>query len=184
MNPENSNQLCLRGSLLLADPSLQDETFRRTVLLLTEHRHDEGAHGYVLNRPFGKNAGQLLGSAEFKPLAQVPVFLGGPVSQEQLTFAALSWHDSEGLRWTTHLTREDAIHRMETGEHVRAFIGYSGWSSGQLENELKRRSWIISRPDASLLTSDPGAGLWKEILCGMGPYYQLLAGMPDDPGLN
>ena len=56
MNLEDPTRLCLRGSLLLADPSLHDPNFHRTVLLLTEHRHDAGAHGYILNRPFGKTA--------------------------------------------------------------------------------------------------------------------------------
>src|SRR5687768_15479216 len=143
MTPEDSSQLCLSGSLILADPSLQDPNFRRAVLLLTEHRHDQGAHGYILNRPLGKSAGELLAAPEFKALAGVPVFAGGPVSPEQLTFASLSWQPGSGtLTWATHLTREDAADRIQQGESVRAFVGYSGWGSGQLENELKQRSWI------------------------------------------
>ena len=185
MNPDDPPQLCLRGSLLLADPSLRGGSFHHTVLLLTEHRHDEGAHGYVLNRPFGKNAGHLLHGPEFKALAKVPVFVGGPVSQEQLTFAAFSWQTGPGvLSWATHLTREDAIRRCETGEQVRAFVGYSGWSGGQLENEIKHRSWIVSRPSEAILTRENGEALWGEILTSMGPWYELLSKMPDDPGLN
>ncbi len=185
MTPDESSQLCLRGSLILADPSLQDANFHRTVLLLTEHRHDEGAHGYVLNRPVGKLAGELLPAPEFEPLAAVPVFVGGPVSQEQLTFVAFKWEaDSSTLVWTTHLTRDDAMHRLEAGETVRAFIGYSGWSGGQLEGELKRRSWITRKPDRTILMGKNDKSLWSDLLSDMGPWFHLLSKMPDDPGLN
>ena len=185
MNLEDSIQLCLRGSLILADPSLQDSNFHRTVLLLTEHRHDEGAHGYVLNRPLGKLAGELLEGPEFKRLADVPVFVGGPVSQEQLTFASFVWQDDPGtMVWTTHLTRDDAVLRKERGESVRAFLGYAGWAGGQLENELKQRSWITCRPEKTILQPDNAEGLWSELLSSMGPWHHLLSRMPDDPGLN
>ncbi|HEX2749743.1 MAG TPA: YqgE/AlgH family protein [Verrucomicrobiales bacterium] len=185
MTPDDSSQLCLRGSLILADPSLQDSNFHRTVLLLTEHRHDEGAHGYVLNRPLGKTAGDLLTASEFKPLAKIPVYAGGPVSTEQLTFVALKWEAGSGsLLWTTHLTREDAKQRFENGETVRAFVGYSGWSGGQLESELKRRSWITRKPDRSVLQSHNSGSLWSDLLSSMGPWFHLLSKMPDDPGLN
>jgi putative transcriptional regulator len=185
MIPEDSSQLCLRGSLILADPSLQDPNFHRTVLLLTEHRHDQGAHGYILNRPLGKTAGDLLSAPEFKALASVPVFAGGPVSQEQLTFAAFSWQKDPGsLKWATHLTREDAEDRLENGETVVAFVGYSGWGGGQLENELKQRSWITCKPDPSILNPENSTRLWNNLLSGMGPWFHLLSKMPDDPSLN
>jgi len=185
MITDDSSQLCLRGSLLLADPSLRDSNFNRAVLLLTEHRHDQGAHGYILNRPLGQTTGELLSAPEFRPLAGVPVFMGGPVSTEQLTFAAFTWKKSSGtLAWTTHLTREDAEARLAKGDTVRAFVGYSGWAEGQLENEIKQRSWITCKPAAELLRPDNAATLWSDLLKGMGPWYHLLSNMPDDPGLN
>lgn len=185
MNPDDPSQLCLRGSLLLADPSLQDASFHRTVLLLTEHRHDHGAHGYILNRPANQTAGQLLPAPEFKALAKVPVYLGGPVSPEQLTFAAFSWKKSAGaFEWTTHLTKDDAEARLSRGETVRAFVGYAGWAEGQLETEIKHRSWIPCKPAAALLESDNADTLWSELLKSMGPWFHLLSKLPDDPGLN
>ena len=185
MLPEDPTRLCLQGSLLLAEPALQDPGFRRTVLLLTEHRPDDGAHGYVLNRPMGKSAGELLPEADLGDLAEVPVFTGGPVSPEQLTFAALTWDPgAETLLCTTHLTREDALARLHRGESVRAFVGYSGWAAGQLENELQHRSWITCRPVPAVADPDSVPLLWRDLLRGMGPYYQLLSGMPEDPGLN
>lgn len=184
MSIEDSSQLCLKGSLLLAEPALREPTFHRAVILLDEHQHDLGAHGFILNRPSGQTAGDLLPSADFAALAAVPVYYGGPVQTEQLTFAALSWHAAEGLRCATHLTREDAIHRIRSGEHVRAIIGYSGWGAGQLENEIKHRTWIIAKPDESVADPAQSAGLWTTILDRMGPWFRLLSRAPDDPTLN
>ncbi len=184
MSHEEPSQLCLKGSLLLAEPSLREPTFHRTVILLTEHRHDLGAYGYVLNQPTGQTAGELLTSSDFAALATIPVFLGGPVETGQLTFASLNWEASAGLSYQTHLTREDAMRRIKEGEHVRALVGYSGWGAGQLENEIKQRSWIVAKPDASVADPANSSSLWTAILNRMGPWFRLVSRAPDDPSLN
>ena len=185
MSHEAQSWTSLSGSLLLADPALQDPNFNRTVLLLTDHRREHGAHGYVMNRPLGRTVGDLLPGAEFAPLASTPVMIGGPVSQEHLTFAAFAWQARPArLSWTTHLTVEDAVRRAAAGEAVRAFVGYAGWTAGQLEEELGQRAWITASPHAAVLR-DGGAGrMWHDILHAMGPYYRLIADTPEDPSLN
>ena len=182
---DNPGPLNLRGSLILADPSLRDPNFARTVLLLTDHERDQGAHGYVLNRPMGKRVGELLTDPVFQPLAEVPIFHGGPVSPERLTFASLSWDGVAGrLDFTTHLSVDDARLFRQGGGEVRAFIGYSGWGEGQLENELKQRAWITRKPAPEVVAMSSPATLWEELLRSMGPHFGLLARMPEDPSLN
>lgn len=168
---------------MLADPSLRDPNFTRTVLLMTDHEQADGAHGYVLNRPVGKTVGDLLPS--LLPLAAVPVFIGGPVGQERLTFAELVWdEDRKRVIYSTHLSVENALERQACGGNLRAFLGYSGWAGGQLENELKQRAWIPLRPAAAALSLDNSGGLWAKLLGTLGPLYQLMAQMPEDPSLN
>ncbi len=182
---DNPGQLCLRGSLMLADPSLRDPNFFRTVLLLTEHRPDMGAHGYVLNRPMGKTVGDLLSGTEFAALARIPVFIGGPVSQEKLTFAAMTWDaEAQKLNFTTHLSVSDAKRHHLEGEAVSAFVGYSGWSEGQLENELRQHAWITRKAAPDVIAPRQPDALWASLLTSMGPYFGLLARMPEDPSLN
>ena len=182
---DNPGPLCLRGSLMLADPSLRDPNFVRTVLLLTEHDAELGAHGYVLNRPLGKNVGELLAGAQFKSLADVPVYIGGPVSQEKLTFAMLSWDGSVSkLNYTTHLSVSDAKNLHEEGGNIRAFVGYSGWAEGQLENELRQHAWITRKPVPTIVNMAHPELMWTQLLSSMGPWYGLLARMPEDPSLN
>ena len=185
MNFEDDTSPSLRGQLLLADPSLRNDTFCRTVLLITTHGTDVGAHGYVLNRPLGQSVGELLPGAEFGPLAEIPVFIGGPVEPEQLMFASFVWDkNQEIIRWETHLDTDEAIARLEAGRLVRGFAGYSGWSSGQLEGELKRRSWIACAAKCTVLRSQHVETLWRDILSELGPFYRLIAHSPEDPSLN
>lgn len=182
---DNPGPVNLRGALILADPSLRDPNFAKTVLLLTDHEVDQGAHGYVLNRPMGKKVGDLLKDAAFQGLAEVPIFHGGPVSPERLTFALLAWDEAAGrLSFTTHLSVDDARSLRQGGGEVRAFVGYSGWAEGQLENELRQRAWITRKPAREVVTMTRPEMLWEDLLRSMGPRYGLLAKMPDDPSLN
>lgn len=182
---DDSEQLSLKGSLILADPSLRDPNFFRSVLIVTEHQHDKGAHGYILNRPFGKLVGDVLAADEFSELREVPIYIGGPVGQEHLTFASFHWKGEKNrLQFTTHLSTQEAIRRRRAGETVRAFLGYAGWSEGQLEVELRHKSWITRKAPDTVLKAASTKELWAEMLAGMGPWYRLLAGIPENPSLN
>jgi len=185
MEFDDNEALCLRGSLILANPSLRDSGFSRSVLLLTSHSLEEGAMGYILNKPTGKVVGELLALEDFQELGQVPVLYGGPVGQEHLTFASFTWNGDSGvLDFVTHLSTADAARRFREGYALRAFVGYSGWSSGQLESELKQRAWITGRPDAILLDLAGAETMWRMLLRRMGPWFHLLAETPEDPTLN
>lgn len=182
---DEPSQVSYGGSLILADPSLTDPNFNRTVLLLTEHRPDKGAHGYILNRPLGKTVKDVLPAAGFNTLAAVPLFIGGPVGQEQLTFASFTRRGKgRSLLWATHLSKEQAEARMAAGETIRAFVGYSGWAEGQLENELRHHSWILRKAEGVDLNPQTSPRLWARLLGTMGPYYRLLAATPENPSLN
>lgn len=179
-----------KGSLILADPSLKEPTFFQSVLLLTEHSMDEGAFGYILNRPLGRTVGELLteeilSDAHHEKLSKVPVFLGGPVNREHLTFSAFGWSEAEAeLQYNTHLSAAEAVmHQME-GFHIRAFVGYSGWSEGQLEDEMESNSWITHKPEPEVIDLSKVDGLWKLLLRDLSPWHKLIADEPDDLGLN
>jgi putative transcriptional regulator len=186
MEFEDQQQINLTGSLLLADPSLRDPGFGRSVVLLARHDAEDGASGFIINKPLGKSVSDLVTLDELDGLSAVQVYLGGPVSTEQLTFASMTWReDTETLDYETHLSSEDAAHRLHEGFSIRAFVGYSGWSEGQLEAEIQGRSWIAKKPDGSIADTEAcSEGLWAVQLRSMGPYYQLLADSPDDPSLN
>ncbi len=175
----------LRGSLLLADPSLRDGIFDQSVVLLAEHSEKEGAFGLILNHPTGRTVGDFLNGPEFEPLRRIPVFEGGPVAREQLTFSAFWWSPRAGLRWATRISLQDAVkHSNHPGTIVRAFVGHSGWSPGQVEVELRRNAWITLRPARDLLGVEHDRPLWRDLMRGLSPLHRILAEAPTDPSLN
>lgn len=185
-DPSKSNALpTLCGSLLIADPSLRDGTFNRSVILLTAHALEDGAAGLILNHPTGKVVGDFLKGQEFTSLRKLAVHDGGPVMREQMTFFSFWWSRKLGLRWAMRISAKQAAeHACKPGRIVRAFIGYSGWSPGQLENELKRQSWFPVSPQPDLLGLAHDRSLWSHLLRGMSPMHRILAEAPEDPFLN
>ena len=174
------------GNLLLADPSLHGSYFGRTVILLTSHTPDEGTQGFLLNRPSGKVLHDLLTSADFKLLRDVPVFEGGPVSPSEMMLMALRWNDAtHRLESRAPLGIDGAVRARAEGWEIRAFTGYTGWSAGQLEGEIEQTSWIITPPQPAALAPQPDISLWSILLRNLpDPRQALLADQPDDPGLN
>ena len=177
--------LQLSGSLLLASPTLRDGIFDHSVVLVAEHSKKDGAFGVILNHPTGREVGQFLDSPEFAPLSRIPVHVGGPVAQDQLVFAAFSQGPDNQLNFAMRLPVDQAVAKAKSpGVVVRAFIGYSGWTAGQLEGELKRDAWITTSPDSSLPGRQHDQSLWRELLQSISPFHRILAEAPADPGRN
>jgi len=173
------------GSLLVASPKMLDPNFRRSVLLIYEHEPQEGAGAVIINRPLDKQVSDLVEEAPPLGLAQVPVFLGGPVAKNQLMFASFEWQKGVGLKLHHNVEIDEAseLADSEPGS-VRAFVGYAGWEAGQLEAEMKESAWILQKPTRATLNPDRLTKLWIEIMRGLGPWYKMLAAAPDDPSLN
>ncbi len=155
------------------------------MILLAEHGADSGAYGLVLNRPTGKIVGDFLQDKSFSPLSQLTVHEGGPVAMDQLTFTSFWWSKKLGLRWASRLSVEVAVeHAHKPGRIVRAFIGHSGWSPGQLENELQHQSWIPIRAKPNFLGLAHDTQLWAQLMHDLSPLHRILAEAPAHPELN
>lgn len=173
----------LAGSLLVAHPNMLDPNFRRTVLFISAHDPEDGAIGVIINRPLDKSVADLVTEVPPQNLADVPVFFGGPVGNNQLMLAAFEWQKGEGLKLHNHTLNAFPEAPQETPS-VRAFLGYAGWSAGQLEAEMKQKAWIVQRPSKATLKFERLSRLWFDIMNKLGPWYRMLAAAPDDPSLN
>lgn len=177
----------MEGKLLLADTALRDVNFFRSVLYVTRHTTD-GAHAYILNQPLDRQVNDLLAGEEFALLADVPVFKGGPVGVERLTFATLGWNArTRVFHFRSHLSTSEACDAHLSGQEVRAFVGHSGWSAGQMERELQGNSWMVADvavAGANLGNAEQTPNLWSTVLCAMGPFHTLLALTPEWPERN
>jgi putative transcriptional regulator len=176
----------LAGSLLVAHPNMLDPNFRRTVLFISEHDLNEGALGVIINRPLDRQVADLVTDTPPAELAEVPVFLGGPVGKNQLMFAAFEWKKGDGVKLSHNIALEK-VSAAPGGKNLVtlcAFVGYAGWGAGQLESEVKQKAWLLQKANPSLLKLDRLPNLWFDIMRSLGPWYKMLAAAPDDPSLN
>ncbi len=156
----------LSGSLLVAHPSLQDPNFEKTVILLPMHSDEGGALGVILNRPTGQTLGEKYPEQAFDKLANIRIFEGGPVDHSQLILTAWKWDANENShKMFFGITSEHALSLIESGEPVtiRAYLGYAGWSAGQLEAELEARAWIPKPIATEVLDQESRTELWTQM---------------------
>jgi len=175
----------LAGQLLLAHPVLRDPNFRRTVVLLSSHGAD-GAMGVVLNRPLGRQLGELNTDFALSPLAGVPLYVGGPVEPEQLILVTWHWIPAEQafqLHFGVEVEKAREMIGLP-GVTMRAFLGYSGWSKGQLEDEMKQDTWIATPVEGDWLIKHDGVPLWRSLVTYLDPDLKILADAPEDPAVN
>ncbi len=185
MRHQSDKPASFAGQLLVAHPNLLDPNFRRSVLFISAHHEKEGAVGVIINRPLDKCVSELVSDDTPKALAEVPVFLGGPVATDQLMFAAFDWKGRDSLSLNQDVVLE-AVQELDgpARQSIRAFVGHAGWTAGQLEKELEQHAWLLQKPDRAALAAEKLPKLWFEIMRSLGPWFKMLAAAPDDPSLN
>ncbi|MDQ3846377.1 MAG: YqgE/AlgH family protein [Bacteroidota bacterium] len=177
------------GVLLIADPFLKDPNFMRTVVLLTEHRKD-GTIGFVINRKFDNTLDELLPEIEGHKL---PVYYGGPVQMNTIHFLHRYPNENrggveimKGVFWGGDF--DSVVTLVNSGkadpEKIRFYIGYSGWSNGQLENEMEEKTWLTVQATRRLIFHKNAEEIWKDSLKHLGGDYEMMINFPIDPQLN
>jgi putative transcriptional regulator len=177
------------GVILVAPPMMHDPNFRRSVVLLCEHS-PEGSLGLILNRPLGVHLAEVVPGIDGH---EHPLVQGGPVQTDTLhflhTFGELvpdSKPVGNGIYWGGDFEMMKML--IETGRVSRSesrfFLGYSGWSPGQLLEEINQGGWILSPGDAEAVFKSDASNLWRSVLRRMGGEYAILSNFPEDPRLN
>lgn len=176
------------GTILIADPFLKDPNFIRSVVFLCEHQN-EGSFGFVINRPYQQTVGEVVPDLEG---CTIPVFYGGPVQQNTLHYIHRCPQQlggievADGVFWGGEF--ETVQEQLKNGtldaEQIRFFIGYSGWTEGQLQAEIETKSWIPTHPTIELVFNDSAENVWTEALKEKGGEYVQLINYPIDPQLN
>ncbi len=183
---QESNADNLTGSILVAHPNLLDPNFRRTILFLSHHSPEDGAIGLVLNRPLHKTLQQVSTSKKKVRWGEVELFYGGPVATNQVSLASLQWRDNPAaVAFQSFMGSIENVHiDPEWHGGLRGFVGYAGWSEGQLENEIAQKAWLVLPPARELIEPTNPEAAWRDIMRSSGPVMKLLAEAPDDPELN
>lgn len=182
--------LLTKGKILLSEPYLQDENFFRSVVLLCDFSNENGATGFVLNQVL---IGTLADAIQDDNCPEIPLYDGGPVQMDSLFFIHSrndllkdSLKIKKGLYWGGDF--KTAIGLLKTGaikeNEIKMFVGYSGWSSGQLEAEIKEGSWFVSDLDTDTLLNGDHESLWQKSIKNLNSKDKIWADAPLNPLLN
>ena len=178
-----------RGTLLIANPFLKDPNFIRSVIFICEHKQ-EGSFGFVLNKKYTANLGELVPELE---AYDIPVYYGGPVQKDTIHFLH-QYPDLipggeevlNGVYWGGNF--ESLISYVKNNDidfnKIRFFIGYSGWSEGQLDGEMEEKSWLTVDAIRKLIFHKHPEEIWKDSLKHLGGDYEMMINFPLDPQLN
>lgn len=145
-------RLNLTGQILIAMPAMEDPYFSKSVILVCNHDQD-GAMGMILNHPLQLNVGDLFEQLQMNCDAphqeERQVHFGGPVQVERgfvLHTPATEFNTtldlSEGLAMTSSKDILEAAARDEAPPEMFIALGYTGWSAGQLEEEIQANTWL------------------------------------------
>jgi putative transcriptional regulator len=179
-----------KGKILIAEPSIiGDISFNRSIILLVEHGNN-GSIGFILNKPMNLNISDLIPEIE----SNFKIYNGGPVQQDNLYFIHKisdlipeSIMISAGLYWSGNF--EYVLKLIKKGEinknDIRFFLGYSGWDSNQLNNELNNNTWILSENshNKNIITAVDEV-FWKNKMLDLGGEYSLWSNAPEHPSHN
>ena len=177
------------GIILIADPFLKDPNFLRTTVFVCEHK-PEGSIGFVLNRKHNLDIGDLIADLEG---CTYPVYYGGPVQMNAVHFLhqcpgliSGGLEIVDGIFWGGNFEEVCMLIKNKSiNQHqIRFFVGYSGWSEGQLEEEMKEKSWLITLGNRKLVFHRNTDLIWKEAIKQLGGDYEQIINYPIDPQLN
>lgn len=188
-SPVNINPHC--GSLLIAEPLMDDAYFSRSVILVLDEPVDGGHFGLILNKPTEMTLHNLM--PDWEAGERVPIFCGGPVDLERM-FMLHTLGDKLGncveVVPGVYVGAEidKVIEYIEDGGEVegkmRFFLGYCGWSAGQLDAEIENHTWAVNpSPERSLLSGE-GNDYWREEVSELGEAYRGWLLVPANPSLN
>jgi len=178
-----------KGRILISEPFLSDHYFRRSIVYLTEH-NQEGSFGFVLNKPLEININEIVDDF---PECDFPISVGGPVSNNTAHFLHTlgelvpdSIYVADGIWWGGDFEyMKSLIAAGSVGEHqLRFFLGYAGWSVGQLNGELEEHAWLVSKISPAMVMQGTETKFWSDTLTRYNNKYRAWANFPEDPGLN
>jgi putative transcriptional regulator len=177
-----------KGKVLISEPFLSDRFFNRTIVFLTEHGPD-GSVGFILNRVLELRVNTAV---EELDCWEENLSIGGPVSSDTLHYLHTLGDNVPGSRlvvpgiwWGGDLDMIRSL--IKSGkvnrDQLRFFLGYSGWSKGQLHKELKDNSWVIAKVPNDVVMKSRG-DVWKDVLRSLDNKYKIWAEFPESPEMN
>jgi putative transcriptional regulator len=180
-----------KGHLLVATPSLREPTFARTVIALLEHDDENGSVGVVLNRPMSVAVSEVVDAVSDLVTAPTMLFDGGPVAPTTAIALGRVAPGAEPEGWnyvvpplvTVDLDHDPSLLAVSVRD-LRVFVGYAGWSAGQLAGEIDEGAWYVVEGLPGDPFGDNPDALWSTVLRRQGWPLSAVAVCPLDPSMN
>lgn len=181
-----------KGDLLIAEPLLDEPYFKRSVILLLDEDNNQGHIGLALNKITPVSLQDLF--PDWKAGAEVPVYSGGPVEADRLFMLHTmgdrfegSMEVSPGLYVGAKL--DDIIDYINNNRYadgnIRFFLGYSGWSKGQLTSEILKNTWALNpNPGHTDVLTGAEDLYWRREVRRLGEKYRSWLLVPSNPAFN
>ncbi len=179
------NSPYLTNQFLIAMPRMADQNFSQTVTYICEH-NDQGAMGIVVNRPMDLHLNDILEQLDIADgasiLGEELIYVGGPVQPERgfvLHTGEKSWdstlHITPQISVTTSRDILESIASGQGPDNRLIALGYAGWASGQLEEEMSANAWLSGPADTQILFHLPPEQRWKAAALLLGVDLDLLS---------
>lgn len=176
-----------KGNILIAQPVLNDYTFNRSVVLITDH-NESGSVGFILNKPINHSVNAYVSELE----SDLTVYEGGPVETQNLYYLHKrpdlilnSEPITQDLYWSGEY--DDVKNAINLGlideSEIRFYLGYSGWGENQLQSEIEDNAWIVVEDDLDIF-QDWDNNLWKLQMKKLGGEHLIWLNTPADPSMN
>jgi putative transcriptional regulator len=185
----SSSSLVKSGQVLLAEPFMADPYFRRSVILLCEH-WEHGSLGFILNKPLDMKVSDLVSSM---PDVNYEVYYGGPVHTDTLHYLhnlgdilqdSIKVADGIWMGGDFEQLKALIANGLVEAQDIRFFIGYSGWTGGQLEDEMEIRSWVLADMNPNYLFTSRHKELWSHVMYNKGDVFEIISDIPDTGNWN
>lgn len=159
-----------KGMFLVADERMVDPRFKARVILLIQH-DAHGSAGLVVNRSSRLPLDAVLPKDSQLDLQGRTLSYGGPVEPNTL-LALVKVHrnppqPAEEILTSLYLTGIGVLDAWPDfdGEVInyRAFVGYTGWAPGQLNQEMQRGSWHVVPADEESVFAGQDETLWESL---------------------
>jgi putative transcriptional regulator len=187
---KHNNLRPAKGSILIAEPFLQDAYFQRSVVLLIEHDLN-GTMGFVLNKKTDLIINDFF--PDLERLSDIPIYLGGPISSNRLFFIHTlgdlipeSVKIADGLYFDGDfdILKQYIIRERAIAGKVKFFLGYSGWNKGQLGSEIEGDAWMVSHSINTNIMFANDESFWRRSMEVLGKKYKAWINFPKDPYMN
>ncbi|HEY7885651.1 MAG TPA: YqgE/AlgH family protein [Cellvibrionaceae bacterium] len=185
-NHDHTHTYSLSNQLLVAMPGMSDPTFAHSVTYICEHS-SEGAMGIIINMPMSLDMGDIYQQLDLETShasAEVPVLAGGPVSVER-GFVLHPTRDDQLWQSTIRVCDDisltasrDILTALAEGrgpEHFLIALGYAGWDSEQLEQEISDNAWLTVPADQQILFGTPCEQRWQAAAKSIGIDLNLIS---------